>query len=277
MSATIYAVINQKGGVGKTTETINLARIAVNDLRRTLVIDADAQGSLTGILAAEDVAADQLSFADVLVGEGIPDVAVPGIWPSLSVIPGNQNTNKATKALHSEHGREYRLREALEKIRADYDLILIDCAPSLDLHTVNALTAADRAVVMTQPGKFSLDGLGQLQQSFDSVQRYYNPLLTVAGIVVNGVRNTVGHRSWVQDLEENTPWPVIGPHVPMRSLIQDAQEAAYGLDQWTVEAKLARETYAMYARHYAALEKLDLQKHLESVFPRHNFSETKGF
>ncbi|WP_050684626.1 ParA family protein [Arthrobacter sp. ZBG10] len=233
-------------------------------------------GSLTGILAAEDVAPDQLSFADVLVGEKIPDVAVTGIWPSLSVIPGNQNTNKATKALHSEHGREYRLREAVEKIRADYDLILFDCAPSLDLHTVNALTAADRAVVMTQPGKFSLDGLGQLQQSFESVQRYYNPLLTVAGIVVNGVRNTVGHRSWVQDLEDNTPWPVIGPHVPMRSLIQDAQEAAYGLHQWTVEAKLARETYAMYARHYAALEKLDLQKHLESLFPKHDFSEMKG-
>lgn len=276
MSATIYAVINQKGGVGKTTETINLARVASNDLRRTLVIDADAQGSLTGILAADEVAADQLSFADILVGESIADVEVEGIWPSLTVIPGNQNTNKATKQLHTEHGREYRLREAVEKVRADYDLILIDCAPSLDLHTVNALTAADRAIVMTQPGKFSLDGLSQLQQSFDSVQKYYNPLLTVAGIVVNGVRNTIGHRNWVRDLEESTPWPMIGPYVPMRSLIQDAQEAAYGLDEWTVEAKLARETYELYARHYGALEKIDLRRHLESAFPKHDFSSTEG-
>ncbi|MFB0840112.1 ParA family protein [Arthrobacter sp. E44] len=276
MSATIYAVINQKGGVGKTTETINLARVASNDLRRTLVIDADAQGSLTGILAADEVARDQLSFADVLVGESIKDVAVPGIWSSLSVLPGNRNTDKATKQLATEHGREYRLREAVEKVRDDYDLILIDCAPSLDLHTVNALTAADRAVVMTQPGKFSLDGLGELQQSFDSVQKYYNPLLTVAGIVVNGMRNTVGHRTWISDLESSTPWPVIGPNVPMRSLIQDAQEAAYGLDQWNVEPKLGRETYEMYARHYAALEKLDLRSHLESVFPKHDFSEMKG-
>jgi len=276
VSATIYALINQKGGVGKTTETINLARVASNDLRRTLVIDADPQGNLSGILAGEEVAADQLTFADVLVGEDIDDVKVPGIWPSLSVIPGNQNTAKATQQLHSEHGREYKLREALEKVRADYDLILIDCAPSLDLHTVNALTAADPAVVMTQPGKFSLDGLSQLQQSFDSVQKYYNPLLTVAGIVVNGVRNTIGHRTWITDLEGMTPWPMIQPYVPLWSLIQDAEEAGYGLDQWSVDASRAREAYELYARHYAALEKLDLRSHLESVFPKHDFTGMKG-
>nr|WP_015061906.1 ParA family protein [Arthrobacter sp. J3.40]AFK89282.1 putative chromosome partitioning ATPase [Arthrobacter sp. J3.40] len=273
----IYAVINQKGGVGKTTETINLARVASNNLRRTLVIDADAQGNLSGILASDDVDADQLTFADVLVGEEIADVQVNGIWPSISVVPGNQNTTKATKQLHSEHGREYRLREALEKVRDVYDLILIDCAPSLDLHTVNALTAADRAIVMTQPGKFSLDGLSQLQESFDSVQKYYNPLLTVAGIVVNGVRNTVGHRSWISELEGSTPWPMIQPYIPMWSLIQDAAEAAYGLDQWTVDAARARDAYELYARHYSALEKLDLRQHMESVFPKYDFASKKGF
>ena len=202
--------------------------------------------------------------------------SLPGIWPSLSVLPGNANTDKATKQLHSEHGREYRLREALDKVRDAYDVILIDCAPSRDLRTVNALTAADRAVVMTQPGKFSLDGLAQLQVSFESVQKYYNPLLTVSGIVVNGVRNTIGHRSWITDLEESTPWPIIGPQIPMRGIIQDAQEAAYGLDQWSVEAKLGRETYEMFARHFAVLEQINLRAHMEAVFPKHDFAGLEG-
>lgn len=255
MSATVYALINQKGGVGKTTETINLARAASMDGRRVLVIDADPQGNLTGILAAGDVAEDQVTFADVLVGETIPAVTVPAIWENVSLVPGNQNTSKATRALHSEHGREYRLREAVDRVRREYDLILIDCAPSLDLHTVNALTAADRALVITQPGKFSLDGLGLLQATFEAVRSYYNPKLKVAGIVVNGVRNTVGHRTWVTELEGMTPWPMIAPYIPFRSLIQDAEEAGYGLDEWPQDRSLARKLHAMYASHLAALTK----------------------
>ncbi len=266
MTATVYALINQKGGVGKTTEAINLARVASNAGRRTLVIDADPQGNLTGILAAGEVAADQVSFADVLVGEEAAGVAVDGIWKRLDVIPGSQNTSKATQRLHGEHGREYRLREALAAVRAAYDVILIDCAPSLDLHTVNALTAADRAVVITQPGKFSLDGLAQLQQSFESVKKYYNHDLVVSGVIVNGVRNTVGHRTWIEDLVRDSPWPLIGPQVPLWSVIQDAEEAGYGLDEWTVERRRARSAYELYARHFAALERLDVTRHLKSVF-----------
>ena len=253
MSATIFALINQKGGVGKTTETINLARVATNAGRRVLVIDADPQGNLTGILAADPVTDDQVSFADVLAGQAVADVAVPGIWEGLSVVPGNQNTIKATRALHGEHGREWRLQKALVQGRKAYDLILIDCAPSLELHTVNALTAADKAVVITQPGKFSLDGLGLLQDTFEAVQDFYNPKLTVAGIVVNGVRNTVGHRTWVAELEGMTTWPLIGPYIPFRSVIQDAEEAGYGLDEWPQDRAVARKLHDMYASHYGEL------------------------
>lgn len=253
MNATVYALINQKGGVGKTTETINLARVAVNAGQRVLVIDADPQGNLTGILANDPVSPSQVTFADVLAGQAIADVAVPGIWDGLTVVPGNQNTIKATAALAREHGREWRLSKALDKVRRHYDLVLIDCAPSLELHTINALTAADRAVVITQPGKFSLDGLGQLQATFEAVQDYYNPKFKVAGIVVNAVRSTIGHRAWLAELDEMETWPLIWPSIPFRSVVQDAQEAGYGLDQWPADRAAARKVHAMYAEHFKAI------------------------
>ncbi|MGZ4659650.1 MAG: ParA family protein [Arthrobacter sp.] len=253
MNATVYALINQKGGVGKTTETINLARVAVNAGRRVLVIDADPQGNATGILAGSTVTEDQLTFADVLAELPVADVVIDGIWDRLSLVPGNRNTDKATRALHSEHGRELRLREAVNKVRSRYDLILIDCAPSLELNTVNALAAADQAIVITEPGKFSLDGLGLLQSTFESIRRYYNPDLAVAGIVVNSLRRTIGHRTWVAELEEMTPWPMITPYIPFRSLIQDAQEAAVGLDEWPNDRARSREVHAMYTEHFTAL------------------------
>lgn len=259
-SATVYALINQKGGVGKTTETINLARAAVNAGRRVLVIDADPQGNATGILAGSDVAEDQVSFADVLAEMPLADVVIGGAWEGLSLVPGSRNTDKATRALHSEHGREYRLKEALATARKDYDLILIDCAPSLDLHTVNALAAADKAVVITAPGKFSLDGLGLLQSTFESVRRYYNPELAVAGVVVNAVRNTVGHRTWITELEGTTPWPMITPYIPFRSVIQDAEEAGYGLDEWPQDRAGARKLHAMYAEHFTAITRPAVRK-----------------
>ncbi|MFB8372024.1 ParA family protein [Pseudarthrobacter sp. NPDC055928] len=271
MAATIYALINQKGGVGKTTETYSLTRALVASGKRVLAIDADPQGNLSGILAEENVEADQLTFADVLLGEKVHEVAVEGIWEGLAVLPGNSNTTKAIQQLHTEHGREYRLKEALADSLDHYDIILIDCAPSLELHTINALAAAHRALVICQPGKFSLDGLSQLQLSFDSVSRYYNPLLTVAGVIVNGNRNTLTHKAWIGDLVEASPWRVFTPYVPYWSVIQDAMEAGLGLDEWPGDDK-ARQAYEIYARHLGNLDEIDLRPHLEKMFPKHDYS-----
>lgn len=251
---TIFAVINQKGGVGKTTCTINLARAAALRGMRTLAIDADPQGNLSSILAKDDLAADQMTFADILVGEKVADVSVPAIWSSIDLVPGNANTLKAIKEIASDHGREYRLREAVEEIREAYDIILIDCAPSLDLHTVNALTAANRGVVITEPARFSVDGLAQLAETFASVQRYYNPLLTVAGLIVNRSRATVAHREWLADLQEASPWPILEPAVPLWSVIQDAAEAGLGLDEWRPDPDKARDASEIFRRYLETLE-----------------------
>ncbi|MFK4299457.1 chromosome partitioning protein [Arthrobacter sp. GAS37] len=270
MAATIYAIINQKGGVGKTTTTINLARVLCAAGKGVLAIDADPQGNLSSIIAAEAVEKDQLTFADVLLGESIADVEIDGIWDGLSVVPGNRNTDKAIQQLQTEHGREYRLKEALGEAAERFDVILIDCAPSLELHTINALAAAHRAIVVCEPGKFSLDGLGELQQSFDSVARYYNPLLTVAGVIVNGNRSTITHRSWTEDLIEKSPWRLFAPYVPFWSVIQDAQEAGLGLDEWPDDK--GRQAYEMYTKHLSELDEIDARPHLEKMFPKHDYS-----
>jgi chromosome partitioning protein len=271
----VVAVVNQKGGVGKTTETINLARVAANDGLRTLVVDADPQGNCSGILL-EDVAADDLTLADVLLGEPILEVRREGAWGGLHVVPGNNNISKAVMMLAGEHGREMRLREALDPVRDDYDLVLIDCAPSLELHTVNALAAADRALVVTTPGKFSLDGMSELEKSVASVVRYYNPLLTVAGVVVVQARGTLTHRAWFGDLEESSPWPIIHPRIPYWDVIQSAQEAGLGLDEWTSDRQRGREVYEMYARHFSALTGMGLRSHLEKTFPAHDYAYMEG-
>lgn len=122
-------------------------------------------------------------------GEPIREVSREGGWGGLRVVPGNNNISKAVVMLAGEHGREMGRREALDPVRDDYGLILIDCAPSLELLTVNALAAADRALVVTTPGKFSLDGMSELEKSVASVVRYYNPLLTVAGVGRSGPRH----------------------------------------------------------------------------------------
>ena len=274
MAATIYALINQKGGVGKTSETYSLARALTQAGKRVLAIDADPQGNLSGLLSAESVEQDQLTFADVLLGEDLQDVEVDGIWEGLTVIPANSNTTKAVQQLHAEHGREYRLKEALSENLERYDVVLIDCAPSLELHTINALAAAHRALVITQPSKFSLDGLSQLQLSFDSVAKYYNPLLTVAGVIVNGNRNTITHRAWISDLIEASPWRILEPYLPYWSVIQDAMEAGLGLDEWPDDK--ARQAYEIYARHLTHLDEIELRPHLEKTFPKHDYSNLEA-
>lgn len=241
MTAQILALCNQKGGVGKSTTTFQLARAAVLAGRRVLAVDNDPQGNLTSNITAEDVDPDQAGLADALSARAtdtIRDVIVPGVWPGLDVVP----TSGATLGVVRDElviagaGREVRMRQALAEVVEDYDLILIDSAPSLDQLTINALTAADSAVIVTHTKKWSLDGLGQLLDTIGSVQAYYNPTLKVAGIVVNQhEERTVGGAAWLDELHsaaEARGLRLIGEPIPKRVVIADATEAARGLDEW---------------------------------------------
>jgi chromosome partitioning protein len=262
MTAQIFAFCNQKGGVGKSTTVFQLARVAVLAGRRVLAIDIDPQGNLTSNVTAEDVEKDQAGLADALSGrapETIRDVIVAGVWPGLDVVPTpNYGTLVAVRdeLTIAGPGREVRLREALAAVADDYDLILIDCAPSLDQLTINALTAAQGVVIVSHSKKWSLDGLSQLLDTIDSVRSYYNPTLRVAGIIVNQHEEiTVGAKKWLGDLQaaaEGRGLSLLTPPIPKRVVISDATEASRGLDEWgSAEATALG---ALYADHLASIE-----------------------
>jgi len=153
-------------------------------------------------------------------------------------------------------GREVRLRQALADVADDYDLILIDSAPSLDQLTINALTAAHGVVVVTHSKQWSLSGLAQLLDTIDNVREYYNRDLHVAGVIVNQHEaGTVSGQTWLDELNaaaQNRGLPVLTPTIPKRVVISDATEAARGLDEWgSTEASAIG---AIYADHLASIE-----------------------
>jgi len=261
VTARILALCNQKGGVGKSTTTFHLARAAVQAGRRVLVVDLDPQGNLTTSIAAETVDEDQAQLADALSSrapETLRDVIVPGLWPGLDLVPTAGVTLGAVRdeLVIAGAGRESRLREALRAVSGDYDLILIDCAPSLDQLTSNGLTAADAVVVVTHSKLWSANGLSQLLTTVDSMRTYYNPALQVAGVLINQhEENTVSGRAWVDDLSEAAAargLSILTPPIPKRVVIADAVEASRGLDEWgSAEATALA---GVYADHLATLE-----------------------
>jgi chromosome partitioning protein len=261
VTAQIFAFCNQKGGVGKSTTAFQLARVAVLAGRRVLAVDIDPQGNLTSNATAEPIEKDQAGLADALstrAPETIRDVIVAGVWPGLDVVPTSGVTLGAVRdeLTIAGAGREVRLREALAAVVDDYDLILIDCAPSLDQLTINALTAAQGVVIVSHSKKWSLDGLSQLLETIDSVRSYYNPALRVAGIIVNQhEERTVGGQQWLDELQaaaEGRGLSLLTPPIPKRVVISDATEASRGLDEWgSAEATALG---ALYADHLASIE-----------------------
>ena len=171
----IIAIANQKGGVGKTTTSINLAASLGVLEKKVLLIDADPQANATSGLGI-DVETVEIGTYQILEHSHTPlEAIVKCSSPNVDIIPAHIDLVAIEIELVDKENREYMLKKALESVKDKYDYILIDCAPSLGLLTLNALTAADSVVIPIQCEYFALEGLGKLLNTIKSIQKIHNP------------------------------------------------------------------------------------------------------
>lgn len=180
--AQIIALANQKGGVGKTTTSINLGAALAQAGQRVLLVDIDAQGNATSGSGVDKSALTVDSYDVIVEQTPLHDVIIP--TDNYGLVPATIQLSGAEIELSNQEKREYRLKTALEKVRDDYDFILIDNPPALGLLTVNAFTAADAILIPVQTEFYALEGLGQLLNTIELVRQQFNLELDVAGILL---------------------------------------------------------------------------------------------
>lgn len=180
----IIAIANQKGGVGKTTTSINLSAALGVLEKKVLLIDADPQANATSGLGIDIESVERGTYEIIEHSTDAKDAIIKTTSPNLDIIPSHIDLVAIEIELVDKPQREYMLKQAIENIKNDYDFIIIDCAPSLGLITLNALTAADSVMIPIQCEYFALEGLGKLLNTIKSVQKSLNKELEIEGLVL---------------------------------------------------------------------------------------------
>ena len=244
----IIAIANQKGGVCKTTTSINLAASIAEMGKRVLAIDLDPQGNMTSGLGVDKNEVEntvyELMLDECSINESIQDTVVKG----LRLIPSNVNLAGAEIELLGINDKEYILKTAVDYIRDDYDFIVIDCPPSLNMLTVNAMTTADTVLVPIQCEYYALEGLSQLIHTINLVQERLNPNLQMEGVVFTmyDVRTKLSSQV-VENVKENLDTKIYETMIPRN--IRLAEAPSYGIPINMYDSKSAgAESYRKLAK-----------------------------
>lgn len=180
----MIAIVNQKGGVGKTTTAVNLGASLATLGQRVLIIDIDPQGNSTTGVGIDKRAVERDIYSVLLDGASVDDIALPTGVPGLAIVPATLALAGAEIELVSALRREGRLKDALTSVDGKYDYVLIDCPPSLGLLTINALTAASEVIIPVQAEFYALEGLSQLTTIVRRIKEALNPDLTILGVLI---------------------------------------------------------------------------------------------
>lgn len=243
VATTTIAIANQKGGVGKTAITLGLADVYAQRGQRVLVIDTDPQANATAGLGL--IEQPGFTLNDVLRGQDgevltgvIADAAVKAGegWDGVQVVASELAL--ANREQDQMVGREFRLRTALTDATSAWDVVLIDCPPSLGQLTINALVAADAALLVTEPRASSVDGLAQIVRTLATVKQHYNPVLRIGGVVVNRHREGLKDRAeWDATIRATYADHYVDPPVPEREVVAVATTAAAPLSAYGAKAR----------------------------------------
>lgn len=249
----VIAVANQKGGVGKTTTSINLSACIAYRGKKVLLVDLDPQGNATTGLGIDKRQIEKSTYDAIINDESIENVIIETVQENLYLSPSSISLAGAEVELVSLISRESKLKMTLEEVRDQYDYIFIDCPPALGLLTLNALTAADTVLVPIQCEFFALEGLTQLMDTVKTVQKYLNRKLTVEGVVMTmfDVRTNLSIEV-VEEVRKHFGDKVYGSIIPRNVKLSEAPSYGLPIVKYDLRSK-GSEAYLKLADEVIAL------------------------
>lgn len=243
----IIAIANQKGGVGKTTTAINLSACLAEKGKRVLSIDMDPQGNMTSGLGVNKDEVDKTVY-DLIIGEAeIEDIICREVSENLDILPTNIDLSAAEIELIGIDDKEYIIKKEVEKIKDNYDFIIIDCPPSLSMLTINAMTTADSVLVPIQCEYYALEGLSQLIHTIELVQERLNPGLSIEGVVFTmyDARTNLSLQV-VENVKDNLNQNIYKTIIPRNIRLAEAPSYGMPINQYDTKSAGA-ESYRLLA------------------------------
>ena len=251
----VLVIANQKGGVGKTTTAINLSAALAELNKKVLVIDLDPQGNTTSGFGVDKSSVDKTSYEMLIGEETIDNCIVRKVYKELCLIPANINLAAAENDLIDREMKEFALKNLLADIRNRYNFIIIDCPPSLNLLTINALCAGDSVIIPVQCEYYALEGLSQLLQTIQLVTERMNPALTIEGILFTMYDSRTNLSAQVvENVRSNLDVYIFKSMIPRN--VRLAEAPSYGIPVTKYDPRSAgADSYINLAREVIKIEK----------------------